>query len=336
MREALVRAVNLRAFGAICVLALAACGGADEDTGSEIDATPGFVPVADESRPQSILAATSGESQVPVWRVKDEDTFIYMIGTVNLLHADIDWKTDLIEIVMNQADAAFLEADLFSREAQRAMGVIVSETAELKADRRLSSFYGSKERDQIEEKMKELELEFSKLDTFRPWFAAMQAENIAVVKAGGDLAGNMDVSIAREMLQQGTPLRYLETSAQKMAALAAGDDERDAGFLAEILKRVTLGEPYFADLAGAWYEGDIDRVEFLVDDRYKNNPRLRRRIVSERNLDWAQQLDRVLTDEPGTFLVAVNIAHLVGGESIQARLEERGYTVERVEEVSPR
>ncbi|GGY47152.1 TraB/GumN family protein [Parvularcula lutaonensis] len=308
------------------------------DTGEEParDDTVGMEPVAGPGRPRTVLEATAGESNVPVWRVKDEDTFIYIIGTVTLLRPDIDWETDLIKIVMSQADAVFLEADLFSRDAQRAMGVIVSETAELKNDRRLAGFYGKKEREKIDAALKTLDLDMEDFENFRPWFAAMQAENIAIVNAGGDLAGNMDVVIAREMLQQGTPLRYLETSAQRMAALAAGDDEQDAGFFADILQRVMLGEPYYADLVGAWYQGDLDRIAFLIEDRYKNSPRLKRRIVTERSLDWAQQLDRVLTDERGTFLVAVNIAHLVGEDSLQAKLEERGYTVEQVEEVSPR
>ncbi|MEM9838263.1 MAG: TraB/GumN family protein [Pseudomonadota bacterium] len=316
---------------AAMTLIIAACGQKDADVAEQEVLPEGIaVPVGGEGRPRTLEEATSGTSQVAMWQVGDEDTLVYLLGTVHLMKQGTSWETDAIRAALNQADAAYLEADVFSREAQRAMGVVVTQTAENPPGQTLSSFFEKKQKEKLEETVTGLGMNLTDIELYRPWFANMQMSVFALVEAGGDPAAGADVFISRQMMLRDTPIRYLETAAGQIKMLSSGDDVKDAGYLYDSLDDMAMGEVYFSDLIGAWFDGDIDRIDYLVNGSLAEYPELRQRILIDRNQDWAQQIDRLMTDEPGTYLVAVGVGHLVGEGSVQDQLEGRGYETERV------
>ncbi len=319
---------SLLAGAALSVVA--ACGFIEDQQAETPESAPGVTPIGGPGRPANLAEATVGDSNVALWVVSDEDTILYLIGTVHLMKEGVEWRTDDIRIAFDNADAVFLEADVFSREAQRAMGLLVSETAELKNGKTLSSFYTDKERDHVDEVLRTMDLSMTDLDNFRPWFASMQLSMQALMAAGGDPSSGADVLIARDMLMRRRPLRYLETAAEQIALLASGNDAHDAQYLLELIDDLEEGEAYYADLMGAWYTGDTGRIDYLINDAFTNYPDLRQRLLVDRNNSWAQQLDRVLTDEVGVFVAAVGAGHLAGRDSLQDILTSRGYDVSRV------
>ncbi|MEM9810781.1 MAG: TraB/GumN family protein [Pseudomonadota bacterium] len=312
-------------------LALAACGSEEPTQGSEKQAIANdVVPIGGPGRPQTLAEATQGQSQVAMWKVGDEDTTVYLVGTVHLMQPGVRWQTPQIMAAFDIADAVYLEADVLSREAQRAMGVVVKQTAPNPDSFKLSTYYDATQKTRINAVLEGISMNLGQLDEYRPWFAAMQVSVLAMIEAGGDPAYGAEIVISREMIEQGTELRYLETAAQQIGILAQGDDTRDAAHFLDLLDTLEEGEAYFSDLMAAWYQGDEERMEFLVNGAMKSYPQMRQRLLTDRNLDWSQQLDRLMTDEPGTFVVAVGAGHLVGEHSVQSKLSDRGYDSERL------
>lgn len=331
MREIPIVTLRRKAGAAALALLLAACGQEAAEAPNKEALPEGIaVPIGGEGRPRTLADATSGSSNVALWQVSDEDTLVYLLGTVHLMQRGTSWQNDAIKAAFNQADAAYLEADVFSREAQRAMGVVVTQSAENPPGTTLSSFFTKKEREKLDAAVSALGMNLSDMELYRPWFATMQLSVLALVEAGGDPAAGADVVISREMMLRDTEIRYFETAAQQIKMLASGDDEKDAAYLYASLEDLAMGEVYFSDLIGAWYDGDVERLDFLVNGSLADYPELRQRLLIERNQDWAIQIDRLLTDEPGTYLVAVGVGHLVGEGSVQDQLEARGYAPERV------
>ncbi|MCQ8186291.1 TraB/GumN family protein [Parvularcula maris] len=308
--------------------ALASCG--DGSGTQEPAATKGTLPIAAEERPQTLSSAVTEESRVPLWEVSDPDTIVYMIGTVPLIPPGTNWQNQGVRAAFGQASTVFLEADFISREGQRSMGVVVAQTAELRSGKTLTQLYKGSDRETVTDALSTIGASASEFGTFRPWFAAVQSRTLAQVAAGGDPAGQLDIVIAREAVEGGKRLRYLESAADMLAVQAAGRDEEDAPYLLALLERLALGQPYYADILSAWYEGDLDRLDFLLNGPiYAAPPQVKERVIIERHQSWAQQLDRVLTDEKGIFLVAIPAGHMVGDESLPTHLRRRGYEVKR-------
>lgn len=315
--------------GAAALPLLLSCGEREAAPEPIVAEVPGQVAIAGPGRPDTIEEATEGESDVTVWSVSDEDTLVYLIGTVHPIGRDIDWQNDVVKRAFSQADAVYLEADVLSREAQRAMGVVVSETAELR-NGTLNSFYTAAEQEAMNEALSALGTDLSEISNYRPWFAAMQMAVVALIEAGGDPANNADVVISREMLLREVELRYLETAADQLALLASSSDDVAARYFSDLMEVLSLGERYYADLIGAWYEGDDDRVDFVANGILAKYPKLYERVVLDRNRDWAQKIDRLMADEPGTFVVSISAGHLVGENSVQKQLASRGYKPKEV------
>jgi uncharacterized protein YbaP (TraB family) len=54
-------------------------------------------------------------------------------------------------------------------------------------------------------------------------------------------------------------------------------------------------------------------------------------LLVKRNANWVRKLDQLIKSEPGTFLVAVGAAHLIGKDSVFEMMKQLGYVAERVE-----
>lgn len=311
------------------VLALGPAGCSGSDRSAETAVIP--APIGGEGRPQTLEQAVAGNSNVALWRTGDEDTAVWLLGTVHLLQPGTPWKTPRIERIVAAADAIILEADVLSPEAQRAMNLTVMETAPAPPQAPLSSYYSSEQRVDIDEQLASYGTSLAEIDGYRPWFAATQISLLALIMAGGDPASGADVSLSREAEARGIPIRYLETASEQVAILAAGEDERDAAYFYDLLTDLQNGEAYYADLLGAWYSGDTDRIDYLTNEGLADYPDLRGRMLLDRNRRWVETIKELIETETGRFVVAVGAAHLSGAGSLQELIAEQGYDVERVE-----
>ena len=105
-------------------LILAACQPAEvtdaPEAGSETSATEAAAPAAacnTEQRAQlraarpeleaaalEAAAASRGQGAPALWKMADEDTTIYFLGTVHLLRPELEWQTPEIEQAIAEAD----------------------------------------------------------------------------------------------------------------------------------------------------------------------------------------------------------------------------------------
>jgi uncharacterized protein YbaP (TraB family) len=75
-------------------------------------------------------------------------------------------------------------------------------------------------------------------------------------------------------------------------------------------------------------------MEQVVAEGMKDQPGLRRVLLENRNRAWAEWIDQRL-DRPGTIFMAVGAGHLVGGDSVQTFLAQRGIQSARVPQLTP-
>ncbi len=316
-------------FASIAVLGLGSCTDQKEEAGESLT-RQGVTPIGGEGRPKSIEAAIGQDSEVPLFQIGDQDTVLYILPTVHFMRPTLEWKRPIIEAVFKQAQALYLPADVFSKEAQRSMGLIATQAGILPDEKEIGTLLNDRQRATFDDAVRGLGADPSRLKAFRPWFATLQLEMLSIMYGGGDPAAAPDVLLAREMMQRGARLRYLETAAQQMAMRAAGTNEEDIAVLFDRIELWKKGEAYYADLLGAWYGGDMTRLEEFHDILYDGHPELRERLVRDRNFEWALQMDRLLTDDKGVYLLAIPYEHLVGADSLLSIMTDRGYEPERL------
>ena len=86
------------------------------------------------------------------------------------------------------------------------------------------------------------------------------------------------------------------------------------------------------EMVTAWRSGDDATLSRLViDEQLASQPEIYESLMLRRNQNWAPQLDAVMRNESGVFLVAVGAGHLLGADSVLSQMERLGHPATRVQ-----
>ena len=128
------------------------------------------------------------------------------------------------------------------------------------------------------------------------------------------------------------PLATLETTAIQRAAIHSGQHDEQLATVEALLTGLEQGtaRQELVTVAEAWARGDLDELRrSLVDGPAAELAGLERMVVP-RNPAMAASIDALHTVGKRMF-VAVGVLHMVGSAGLPRLLQERGFTVERVE-----
>lgn len=281
--------------------------------------------------PATLAEATEGSSEVALYEAGDEDTTVYMMGTIHILRTGVDWKTSAYEAAFAEADAVYLEADT-SPEVAAALQPVVLELGLNPQGTVFADYFEEAEREDLAAALSAFGMPIENLAPMRPWLASVTLGVVGIQKLGGDPEAGVEKMIEADAAAVGKEMRTLETAEQQLRILAGVPDEAWADALVADLDQFADIEGYFAHMVGAWYDGRMDALDDVMNEGLAENPQVADAVLYTRNEDWADQLAELIETEEGTYLVAVGAAHLTGERSVQDYLAQRGYEASRVAE----
>ena len=126
------------------------------------------------------------------------------------------------------------------------------------------------------------------------------------------------------------PMAGLETARQQMKFFDNLPLATQTAMLIQYLENIDNSEQEMAQLVGAWRDGDLEKLDQLVAQSFKEQPELNDIFLARRNRDWTRQLQELL-ELPGTTLVVVGAAHLAGPDSLPRLLRADGLDVKRLD-----
>lgn len=285
--------------------------------------------------------APAARAEPPIWTIADEDSTIYLYGTIHMLPPDLEWRGPQMEHALAEADELWLETQFPAtpEEAQAQMGALLVRYA-LSSGPTLSSRLTEDERTQLQRAVARSvapEAMAAGIEQLTPRYAAMQLAMAPMEARGYAAQAGVDAALAEMATAQGAEVRGFETLEQQLQLLAGGSDEDQMAALRAVL---SFSDEAFdeeidqADAAfRAWAEGDSGPLEGVMDDWKTGRSALNSvfaydDMVTRRNEDWARQIHAML-DGDGVVFIAVGAGHLVGPDSVQAWLAARGIQVQR-------
>ena len=284
-----------------------------------------------ESAPTSAQAPASevGPSGVPaLWRIADEDTTIYVFGTVHTLPDNIDWYTGPVKSALDASETLVTEIDM-TPESMAKVPAIIQQTAMLPAGTTLRSLMNEEDLKTFEAAMAKLNLPVNAVDQLEPWFATLQLSNIAYSAAGFNPDNGTENVLERtvgDSLDRGS----LETIESQFAIFDELPQEAQIEYLIETLEQIDDIAPFLQSMVDEWAEGDVQELGNLLNDALEADPVLANRLLYARNANWAVWIDDRL-DQPGTIFMAVGAGHMAGNQKLQDKLAERGITMNRIQ-----
>jgi uncharacterized protein YbaP (TraB family) len=281
-------------------------------------------PVADEA--PAIRAVPPAEGRGPaLWVIRDEDSTLYLFGTVHLLRPTTGWGTERVDAAFDSADKLVLE--ISNPDDQAAIVPLIQQHG-ISPATPLSSLLNAGELAALDAAAQTIGLTAAQMDPFRPWFAALTLSIAPLQKAGYDPASGVELLLKARAEAAGKPVTGFETIDEQIRILAGFPEEDQLAFLRTTLDGFEDATVELDRLVEAWATGDVEAIETIgLEPMRESGEELYQALLVRRNTNWADQIQTML-EGSGSAFIAVGAAHLVGDDSVQEILESRGVDVD--------
>ncbi len=262
-----------------------------------------------------------------LWEVSSEKATLFLLGTVHLLKPGTHTVSPAAEAAFQQAQTILLEVDLDEAESPEA-GKLFSRMALLR-DETIEDKISSETLALLVEKTEAMGLPFDRLRSFKPWFLSLTLTLIKLQTLGFDPKHGIDRYFFDKAKQADKEIRALETVEYQLDRFAGLPDRIQEQLLLQTLQELDDLEEEMEQMVEAWSRGEVEVLEELTQESFKEFPGLYQRLIVERNKNWLLKIEPIL-NRPGTTMVVVGALHLVGSESVVELLEKQGYTVKQL------
>lgn len=259
-----------------------------------------------------------------LWKIADDDTTIYLFGTVHILPKETAWFDGRVEAAFTASDELVTEVDML------AAGGLQQEApaqALLPAGQTLRGLMNQEDRAEYEAALIALGLPPGALDRFDPWFAAINLGMIPAVRKGYHPNHGVDMALTQ---MAGTKRRSgLETIEFQLDMFDSTPMELQLFYLDRTVEQLPEAGETIDAMIIDWLAGDTVGLAAIMNAAFVD-PEAYEWLITRRNRKWADWIDARL-DEPGTVFVAVGAGHLAGPGSVQEQLAEHGIETLRLQ-----
>lgn len=290
------------------------------------------------AQPMAIAASAperaAAEAALPrpaIWLVEDEDTKIYLFGTLHLFPASLRWRSAALERVIAQADELVMETPEASLEEMQ-IGERMFERMEMGEPVPILERVSPELRPRLRQLLSETGLAIELFDRMESWTVAFVLTGFQMIQQLSGEEGEIAMSSAEDELaaafrDRDRPISGVETVDEQLSVFASLPADAQRSFLESVLvEGPPEAMPTTEQSDRSWVSGD---VEAIAAEMQAMPPELYDALLTRRNRNWTQWLVRRLA-RPGTVLFAVGAGHLAGPDSVQRMLAGRGLRVRRV------
>lgn len=261
-----------------------------------------------------------------LWKVADDDTTIYLFGTVHALPDEVEWYKGIIAEALESSDTLVTEIEMDDSSNLRMQNLVFS-TGLLPPETTLRSLLTTEQQATYDTAMQKLGLPIAAFDRFEPWYAGITLTMLPLLQQGySSEAGVEEILLANA---KGKQRQALETLEFQLGIFDQLPQESQITFLTETAANIDGIKPMLDLMVQEWLEGDADGLAELMNSDLTDAV-LAERLLYSRNRSWAEWIkDRL--DAPGTVFIAVGAGHLAGEQSVQDDLCEAGLAVKRIQ-----
>ena len=275
------------------------------------------------------VPATSERASPPIWRLADEDSEIWLLGTFHILPPGLDWRSDAVAAAADAAETYWFEAEVDTPAAQQKTMQIMKLQGRNKPGVTLTSLLGADDGARLAAVAADVGLTMAMLDPMRPWQAFLIISVQFIVAQGFDPAAGVETTLLKEARARGRQLRFFESVDQQLGLFTNLSPQAEKKLLLVTLRDWDKQKADFDALFDAWRTGDAAAIDRLMNEPLLDEaPDIYAILVADRNKVWADQIAEAMSGS-GKVLVAVGAGHLVGDGSVPALLREKGFAVER-------
>lgn len=270
---------------------------------------------------------TAGPALRPaLWLVRDEDTVIYLFGTVHLLKPGLNWLTGPVADALARSDTLVTEI-VKSPEGDLALQGAVMELALQPKGHNLRSLMLPERRKAFEALLVREGIAADSFDAYEPWYPALVLSMLPLIKHGMVPEAGVEAKLA--LIHGSRPKEALENARDQIQLFDTLSQGAQLAYLDSVVTNYDTIGPQMEDLVSAWGKGDAEAIGAAMTANF-DSPEVIDALIRKRNKAWADWISQRMA-RPGTLFLAVGAGHLAGPDSVQHYLSLAGVKTDRVQ-----
>lgn len=273
----------------------------------------------------------------------ETDAVIYLLGSI---HVADDSIYPLNNTIMSSYKASdYLAVEVDAVEATKDMD------KQLELVQKMTYEDGTTIKDELGEKlynkMAEVLTEKSSyspiFDSYKPVFFESLFENLISKDAGLDSNKGIDMYFLKLAKEDKKDILEIETADFQYDLLLNMPNELHKQSIESYSNYYNFNVLSMKTLYNAWKKGDINilekmsigfyKVQFksiLSGEEYEMLDNYNKTLITDRNYGMAQALEKYMSENKNVFCV-VGVGHVIGNEGIVSLMEQKGYSVEKLD-----
>lgn len=273
------------------------------------------------------VAAVAAVADPALWMITDEDSEIYLFGTVHILPPGLEWRSEAVDQAFGEADTVWFEAPVTDPAGQMEMARLVFQFGINPPDQPLSVQISDEARVALEKITPLVGLPPSALEPLRPWMAAVTLTTAYVQAQGYDPASGVEAVLWPAADAGGKEMAYFETVEEQVRFFADLPSDVEVAYFEQTLMEVQEGTDVLDELVSAWAEADLGVLDEIMNGEMRDAvPEVYEVLLVERNAAWVARIQEIL-EGSGNHFIALGAGHFVGPEGVVELLRAEGIEV---------
>jgi hypothetical protein len=264
------------------------------------------------------LSTSVSVQSASVWKVTDGENSVYFGGTIHVLKAENLPLPIEYDRAYAASDKLVFETDIDGIKTVEFQQKMLSKLT-LTDGTTLQSHLNDETYTALKTHLDSRGLQIVEFHRFKPSMLALMISMMEFRANGFDHDG-VDQIFATRAKVDGKPIQWFESVDEQLDFIVnlGGDDDN-------AMIKHTLD-----DMLSSWRDGDLEKLnKSLIEVMEKTSPEIYDRLIIQRNNNWMPKIMQMLQDRPTEF-VLVGAGHLAGKDSVFAKLEAKGYKIEKV------
>lgn len=280
-----------------------------------------------QEQPTPTSADVPAKAYPALWKVADEDTTVYLFGTVHILPKGVEWYGGPVSRAFEESRE--LVTEIAETDPQE-INALIDARARLPEGQTLRGLLSPEERADYEARLASMKLPANAFDVYEPWYASILLSSLPLAARGYDGMNGVEVALDSHARTLGHPRIALETAEYQIGLFDSLPLPVQRRYLAEVVEHLPSALADVDAMVAAWERGDADHLAELMNADEGDDAVLMELLLIGRNRAWAEWIKRRMA-EPGTVFVAVGAGHLAGPGSLQDQLVKHGLASQRVQ-----
>lgn len=258
--------------------------------------------------------ATKPATKHCLWKVEGRTNTAYLFGSIHFLTKDFYPLPAPIEEAYKQSQIVVFETDFETMEAPEAQLKMV-QAGQYPPGQTLKQQVSKETYAELDSFLTKSVGIGSAFDQFKPWMVAVALLGLELKKLGFDPEHGVDKHFFTRAKKDRKSVVALETVDFQLGLFTGLTKEENEAMLKETLQEIGGFKQMLSEITTAWKTGDAQKLDALILDAMRDYPQVHKKLLLDRNRQWADKIEKLLADGKNIFVV-VGAAHLVGKDSM--------------------